>query len=535
MSKWHKIGRHSQHAPMPIPPPFHHDVMTPSRPLYSVDQLRGIERSALSVLPSYTLMQRAGQAAAFKAFELLGSQSHGKALLVLAGPGNNGGDALEAACHLSRRGCIITVLHFADAQKLPADAACAYDRAKKAGMQFADTAAWRDVIDSNQWSLIIDGLFGIGMRRTIDEELRAVVDTVNTLSCPLLALDVPSGLDADTGNVSGGIAIRATHTITFIGDKPGLHTCDGRDYAGEITVADLHIDRALLPAPTAWLSAPDMFAGSLHARRHGSHKGSYGDCIVIGGAQGMSGAAILAARAAAKCGAGRVFAAFLCSPPAYDPMHPELMCRLAREMPLARGALVVGTGLGVSPDAHKIVAKALHADAPLVFDADALNLIAQDTGLQTMLRARGKPTLLTPHPLEAARLLAWSTAQVQADRMAAGRELAARFNAIVALKGSGTVIAQPDGSIAINPTGNPALATGGTGDVLAGICGALLAQGWSATHAALGAVWLHGHAADELVRQGTGPIGLVASELIVEVRRALNTLTEQFRRPRVAP
>jgi hydroxyethylthiazole kinase-like uncharacterized protein yjeF len=242
----------------------------------------------------------------------------------------------------------------------------------------------------------------------------------------------------------------------------------------------------------------------------------------------MSGAAILAARAAAKCGAGRVFAAFVAEAPACDSVQPELMCRLAQDVDFSRGTLIVGPGLGISPDARHLLAKALDADTPLVLDADGLNLLAADTDLQDKLAGRKRSTLLTPHPLEAARLLGVTAAQIQSDRLATARLLADRFNAIVILKGSGTVIAQPGGEVVINTTGNAALATGGTGDVLAGVCGALLAQSWPRWHAALAAVWLHGHAADVLVKEGIGPIGLTATELIPQIRTELNQLIGQY-------
>ncbi|HJV50155.1 MAG TPA: NAD(P)H-hydrate dehydratase, partial [Noviherbaspirillum sp.] len=256
--------------------------------------------------------------------------------------------------------------------------------------------------------------------------------------------------------------------------------------------------------------------------------------IIAGGAHGMSGAAILAARAAAKCGAGRVFAAFLDEPPAYDAVQPELMCRHAHDMDFSSGTVVIGPGLGSSHAAHDALARALATDRPLVVDADGLNLIASRDELRQQLRVRKQPALLTPHPLEAARLLGTSAAQIQADRLAAARKLAATLNSIIVLKGSGSVIAQPGGEIAINTTGNAALATAGTGDVLAGMCGALLAQGWPQWQSALGACWLHGLAADTLVAGGTGPIGLTASELIPCARSLLNHLTGQHAQRRTA-
>lgn len=496
--------------------------------LYSVVEIRDIERAALTALPPFTLMQRAGRAASDLAVEILGGQPSTHRVLALAGPGNNGGDALEAAANLAYANFDVTALMFADIGKLSSDAKQAHLHALQAGVHFADVADATAVLTSVPWSLVIDGLFGIGLARAIAPPLRDVVELLNNLDSRVLALDVPSGLNADTGTIVGdpGVAIKATHTITFIGNKPGLHTGSGRDYAGKVSVATLSIEPQHFIPAHARLVTPDSFAGALRKRPHNSHKGSYGDVLVAGGAHGMSGAAILAATAAAKCGAGRVFAAFLEDPPAYDPMHPELMCRLARDLDFAKGTVVLGPGLGTSAAAHDLVSKVLSVDVPLVIDADALNLIATEPGLQQQLVKRIAATLLTPHPLEAARLLASTAAQVQVDRLTAARSLANRFNATVILKGSGSIVARADGEAAINTTGNPALATAGSGDVLSGICGALMAQHWEVWPAALCATWLHGHAADHLVAQGSGPIGLTASELIPVVRTTLNWLTE---------
>jgi ADP-dependent NAD(P)H-hydrate dehydratase / NAD(P)H-hydrate epimerase len=498
--------------------------------LYSVAEIRDIEQAAMAGLPAGTLMRRAGQAAAEMGLKLIAEPWTTATALILAGPGNNGGDALEAARLMAQKGVRVTVLLCADEAHQPADSRQALERAKNSTVRFADPTTGS--INQLNWTLVIDGLFGIGLSRPISGALCALVESVNALGCPVLALDVPSGLDADTGNIVGenGVAVRATHTITFIADKPGLHTCYGRDHAGEVLVAGLDIDDRLFKPAAAHLNSVEAFSYFLQKRPHNSHKGSYGDVIVIGGAHGMAGAPILAARAAAKCGAGRVFAAFIDEPPSYDSTQPELMCRVASEMDFSSGILVAGPGLGTSRAAHDVLAKALHAHTPLVLDADALNLIAAEPGLQQKLAQRQVPALMTPHPLEAARLLRCATGEIQADRPIAARRLARQFNSIVVLKGSGSVIAKPDGEVAINSTGSPALATAGTGDVLAGMCGALLAQSFPAWNAALAATWLHGQAADTLALQGIGPIGLTASELIPCVRTLLNRLTDQHAR-----
>ncbi|MGB7193936.1 MAG: NAD(P)H-hydrate dehydratase [Collimonas pratensis] len=497
--------------------------------IYPVAEIRKIEQAALRDLPPYTLMQRAGQAAAQAALRLLPCPPHSAAVLVLAGPGNNGGDALEAAAGLAKAGCEVLALLKTPPSQLPPDAAQALARAQRQGVHLMPPEQFAD-IDSAQWTLVIDGLFGIGLSRPLDGDWRSLVQAVNAMPCPVLALDVPSGLDADTGTVvggAGGIAVTASHTITFIADKAGLYTGDGPDYAGSVELATLAIADQYLPAPNMWLNHPGLFSDYLRPRKRNSHKGSFGDVAVIGGAAGMAGAPILAARAAARCGAGRVFVGYAENPPAYDQAQPELMCRHAADLDFSSAVLVVGTGMGMANSALALLTRALDALSWLVLDADALNLLARQPQLQVQLAQRQHAVLMTPHPLEAARLLGLSTSEIQADRVTAARKLASRFNAVVVLKGAGSIIARADGAVVVNPTGNPALATAGSGDVLSGICGALLAQGSPQWEAALAAVWLHGRAADQLVAQGIGPIGLTAGELIPEVRLLLNQLVQE--------
>jgi hydroxyethylthiazole kinase-like uncharacterized protein yjeF len=494
--------------------------------LYRVAELRTIEHAATAALPGGELMRRAGRAAAAAAQALLADHAGPATVLVLAGPGNNGGDALEMAANLAdphpnAASIRIIVLHAAPADAQSAERSAAYNRAAASGAEILDCdgpVPWSDI------DLVVDGLFGIGLTRPITGAQAALVDTLNTLACPVLALDVPSGLDADTGAVVGpdGVAVRASHTITFIGDKPGLHTNDGRDHAGVVAVAALAIDAALYPAVQLQLNHRALFADQLKARRQNTHKGSYGNVAVVGGASGMSGAPILAARTALHGGAGRVYVLFPEHAMAADSGQPELMCRLADGFDFNQATVVIGPGLGSSTTANDLLARAIASAGPLLADADALNLLAATPAMQTALAARPEHAVLTPHPLEAARLLGVQVAAVQADRVSAARTLAARLNAVVVLKGSGTVIAAPDGNCVINTTGNAALATAGTGDVLAGLCGSLLAQGWPQWQAALAAVWLHGTAADDLVAAGVGPIGLTAGELIPAIRAALN-------------
>ncbi|WP_245844862.1 NAD(P)H-hydrate dehydratase [Noviherbaspirillum humi] len=486
----------------------------------------------MSHLPPGSLMQRAGAAAAREVRDICRRAGRRVDVLLLAGSGNNGGDALEAAAVLRRGGMRVRVLLHGDPARQPRDAAAAHARALAAGVEIHPFSDWQAQLE-RPCNLVVDGLFGIGLQRPLTGEIAEAVQTINEIGAarlPVLALDVPSGIDADTGTVVGGaVAVRASHTITFIGDKPGLHTADGCDHAGEVRVAGLDIASGL-PPPDGMLNHPGLFAACLRPRARNTHKGSFGDVVLLGGASGMAGAVVLAARAALHAGAGRTYAAFIGPVPVYDDAHPELMCRAAHEIDLARKVVVAGPGMGSGEAARAALTAALKSPMPAVFDADALNLLASDRSLMQALADRGnlqQPSLLTPHPLEAARLLGMKVAEVQSDRLAAARALAESANAVVILKGAGSIIAAPDRPFVINPTGNPALATGGTGDVLAGLCGALLAQGWPAHEAALGAAWMHGHAADELVRKGVGPIGLTASELIPALRLCLNQLVAE--------
>jgi hydroxyethylthiazole kinase-like uncharacterized protein yjeF len=353
----------------------------------------------------------------------------------------------------------------------------------------------------------------------------ALVAWANGTGAPILALDIPSGLDAQTG-VAHGITVRAAATITFIALKPGLLTMDGPDHAGSIELASLGLE---MPAPTpghrlTWPALAASLPSVLTRRTRNVNKGTFGTLGLLGGSDGMAGALILAGRAAMRTGAGKVWLGFLMAdPPKLDTGMPELMLRHA-SMVLEAGpdALVVGPGLGMSDTARSLLQRALVLPIPIALDADALNLIAREPALLAMTNARTAPTLATPHPGEAARLLQQEAATVNDDRMSAARALSNRLGAHVVLKGAGSILAHPDGTWDINASGGPALATAGSGDVLCGMLGAFLAQGIDAKTALRLAVCLHGAAADHLVTRGLGPLGITASELPDAARERLN-------------
>ena len=482
--------------------------MTPmairSIPVYRTDEIRRIEAAAGDARPP--LMERAGLAAADFAVRIM--PDSGKDVLVLAGPGNNGGDARIAARILGERFFRVTIAGAAQAATLPA---------------------------AKRWALIIDGLFGIGLARDIAGDYARLVDYANAQSYRVLALDIPSGLESDTGRVLGK-AVRATHTLTFIAQKPGLLTLDGPDLCGEVEVAELGLDaRAILP-PSGWIAGPELLPNVLKPRPRNFHKGKAGSVAVIGGAAGMCGAALLAGRAALKLGAGKVFVGLLDGDaPAFDAGALELMLRHPDEvLGLDLNAIVAGPGLGEGERAETLLGAALASDIPCVLDADALNLIARNGDLKNACARRTADTIITPHPAEAARLLGSSTRAVQEDRLAAAHALRKRFNAHVVLKGNGSVLAARDGHWFINTSGNPGMASAGMGDVLAGILGALLGQGFSGEAALVLGTHLHGAAADECAANSIGPVGLTASEVADAARRVWNGWLETTR-PARAP
>lgn len=495
--------------------------LPPAIPLHLSADVRRIE----AAFAKHPLMQRAGRAAADLAVDIRADRH--APVLVLAGPGNNGGDAFEAARLLRERFFDTCVVFAGQPTTLPKDAAAAFQRFTQDGGR---TLA--QIPNDQRWSLIIDGLFGIGLKRAIAEPYAGLILTANAQAehcgCPLLALDCPSGLDADTGQLRG-VTIRASHTLTFIAAKPGLFTADGPDHCGEVSVAALELDVDDVGVASGRTVGGDLFSSQLKPRARNSHKGSHGNAGILGGASGMVGAVLLAARAAIRLGSGRVYAGLLDEhAPALDLLQPELMLRSPERLLAAElTALACGPGMGKGHAARTLLESACALDLPLVLDADALNLIAGEEDLRVVLATRTAPTLLTPHPAEAARLLGNSIAGVQADRIGTARELAARYSAFVALKGCGTVVAAPDGRWFINRSGNPGLATAGSGDVLTGILTSLLAQGWPPLDALLAAVHVHGSAADHLVEQGIGPLGLTAGELIDSARFCLNQWISQ--------
>jgi hydroxyethylthiazole kinase-like uncharacterized protein yjeF len=472
-------------------------------PILGPEQVRQLE-PLLQALSPTPLMQSAGLACARLA---LAVAPHARRIWVAAGPGNNGGDGLEAALHLHQWGKEVVVSRVTSTGPGPADAQVALQRAQLTGVRIQAGVPTEWLAQMDAQDLCIDALLGIGATRPLSADLLACVQAMNNCLAPVLAIDVPTGLnpqsgqwlDGDSSNSSGHLVVQADHTLSLIAVQAGLLMGHGRDASGQIWLEDLgYLASQHQVPPLAWLNAPYTSAPKSHA----SHKGSHGDVAVLGGegmaahGMGMTGAAILAATAALHAGAGRVIFSLL-SGQTSDSAPPDLMQREFRRLELEKLHVVCGCGGGSA--VQEVLPEVLRRSAQLVLDADGLNAVAQEFSLQPALRQRGKeqPTVITPHPLEAARLLGCNTAQVQNDRLKAAQELAERFQCCVVLKGSGTVIAAPGHTPRINITGNGRLAIGGTGDVLAGLVGARMAQGLSAFDAACAAVAQHGQVADE--------------------------------------
>ena len=488
--------------------------------LFGVQATRELERLAQLQKASHkgpSLMAMAGLSVAKLAMAL---KPHANCYWVLFGPGNNGGDGLHAAMHLHQWGMNTQVILWPTEQARPPDAAQALQQARDAGVQFLTSLPPHAPASD----LCIDALLGIGAARALTGEMARWVDWINHSLAQVLSVDLPTGLDADTGcvqspNASGNpVCVQAQHTLMLLSAKPGVFMAQGRDAAGSLWLDTLGTDELQSQAQAdARLNTKQGLPAGLLAHTHASHKGSWGDVAVIGGesmavrGMGMTGAVDLAASAALHAGAGRVMSCYLTPtrpatgspPPIAMPTvdiagyEPGVMRRQLEALNLRELTVLCGCGGGQVVRAH--LPRILQQSPELVLDADALNAIAQDPWLKDLLRQRSAKkwhTVLTPHPLEAARLLGSNTASVQHDRLHAAQQLADDLQCVVLLKGSGSVIAAPHETPVINPTGNGRLATGGTGDVLAGLLAARMAQGLAPFAAACMAAFEHGALAD---------------------------------------
>ena len=520
--------------------------------LVTGQQMRELDRLTIERYgtPGRVLMERAGAGATthlLEAFPQLLGDTRKASVLVLAGKGNNGGDGFVMARLLRQRGLACEVVLAAKRADVSGDARRALSAFVRGRGRITEVtrpdqlALVEDKLRS--CGLVVDALLGTGLNAPVRDLAAGLIALVNGSGRPVVAVDIPSGLDADRGQPLGD-AVRARLTVTFGYPKLGLSQHPGLDYVGRLVVVDIGIAPEALATvrPTVGLLSPETAGRFVRPRQPDSHKGSFGHLLVLAGARGKSGAALLAASAGLRTGTGLVT---LAGPESLVPVFsvavleamtlglPEradgslrMAAGALRAALQARTAVAFGPGVGVSADTLKLTRWLLkNAELPLLIDADGLNCVA---GQPDMLRDASQPVVLTPHPGEMARLTDTSSAEVQANRLECARSFATSFRCYVVLKGARTVIAAPDGWAWINPTGNPGMASGGMGDVLAGIIGGLLAQGYQPAEACQLGVFIHGSAGDLAARE-IGPVGILARDVIDRLPRSLRALSASAR------
>lgn len=484
--------------------------------IYSVESVRAIDQVAINDagIGGYTLMTRAAEAALAEAQARF---SDARRWQVICGGGNNGGDGYVLARLAAATGIGISVLTLAAADSLQGDAATAYQDFAAEGGAAGTFAGSLDT----EAELLVDAVLGSGLERDLEGPFAEVVDAINQHPAPVLALDIPSGLNADSGRVMG-VAVQADLTVTFVGLKSGLFLNEGPDYVGDLCFAGLEIPAACRAQEQAVLQRidDDTIRTLLAPRKRDAHKGDFGHVLIVGGGPGMSGAVRLCGEAALRTGAGLVSVA---THPSHHAMiasgRPELMCQAVESADdlaplLARATVIaIGPGLGTGEWSQSMFAAVMQSDLPLVVDADALNLLRQSD-------VRQPGWILTPHPGEAARLLECTTGEVQGDRRGALANIAARYGGTVVLKGSGSLVTAAAGPSWLCTAGNPGMAAPGMGDVLTGIIAALRAQGLLAEMAAVAGVNIHARAGDAAAVSGQR--GLLASDLLQELRDWVN-------------
>lgn len=460
---------------------------------------------------SYTaLMENAGR----EATRII-SQKYdigGKRICVVCGKGNNGGDGVVIASLLAKRGADVSIFYPFGAP---------VTNTAKCFLPLVDGIQNVEFINNN-YDFVIDALFGIGLDRTLDNNTRSVIKDMNTCSGIKIAIDVPSGVFCDGGRDE--VAFRADLTITFISYKPCQFLPETSEFCGETLVADIGV-------PIVEYAYNTIKKPVYNRRGRNSHKGTFGTALLICGSYGMSGALVLAARAALRSGVG-ILKAIVCDKnynvfctsvpeavtipvPTTSEGAPEIFDRTILSSTSSSNAMLLGCGLGQSEDAKRLVRNALLLSSiPIILDADGINAIASDINI---LRKTKAPVILTPHPKEMARILGISTADVERNRIRLAKKFAVDFNCVLVLKGSNTVVAAPDGRVYINTGGNPGMATGGSGDVLSGMMVAYLAGGANPLEAALTAVWWHSYAADKATQRITQE-ALLPSDIIEELK-----------------
>ncbi len=509
------------------------------------DEMAALDRAAMhSGIPSLQLMERAGKHVAEQARDMVGLCA-GKRVVVVAGRGNNGGDGLVAARYLSSWGAETLTVILGEASGLRPDAAVNHRRLVEAGCEVAGVEDGLPRLAGERFDLAIDAVFGIGFHGKAEGEHARAIEAINGGGAPVLAVDVPSGMDAATGSVEGP-AVRAARTVTFAWPKVGHYLFPGAELVGELVVVDIGIPESLLEAAVKSdivTTEEAEVAAMLPRRRPDAHKGECGRLLVVAGSEGMTGAAALCARSAMRAGAGVVT---LGIPRSLNPVMevkltevmtlplPEQDGHLAEEaleVVLERldgyDALALGPGLGTAASTARVVGELLRrARKPLVLDADGINCAAAQPGA---LEEREWPTLITPHPGELGRLLGMEAREVQRSRLQCAARAAEMFGCAVALKGAYSLIASPRESLHINPFALPAMATAGSGDVLTGCAAAFLSQGLDPGRAGICGVYVHARAA-ELAANMTGAVGMLAGDIVSHLPLALTGLCKEGER-----
>ncbi|ABK45796.1 carbohydrate kinase, YjeF related protein [Magnetococcus marinus MC-1] len=515
------------------------------QPLLTAEQMRRVDQDTIERfgLPGMVLMENAGRACVDLLYARLPDLAR-RRVLILCGGGNNGGDGLVIARWLRDAGVDTRVVLFTPADRLTGDAATNQRLYTRLGGELREALHEEDLAKLPSWlghaGVVVDALLGTGLERAVEGHFALAIEQLNASRKPVLAVDLPSGIHADTGQILG-CAVRATWCVTFAAAKIAHYTHPGAEHCGEITVAPIGIPRPMLERPEHTVSLNSPARWHPPARSPASHKGNHGHLLILGGSRGKGGAPALAAMAAQRMGSGLITCAVPRSvQPQVASLCPEAMTFAMDEesdggiLPEHRGpckqlgfnpsVVAVGPGLGTGGGAAELIAQLMITPLPMVMDADALNLLALQPGL---LRAHRAPELvLTPHPGEFSRLCGHRVEEIQADRVTIARNFARSWRVWLVLKGAGTVIASPDNRVWINPTGNHGLATGGSGDLLTGCIAGLMAQGWSLQDATLAGVWMHGRAAELSAAEQGGAAGMQSRDLLPYLRRLRNQLPQ---------
>ena len=512
--------------------------------LVTAAEMRELDRKAIEEvgIPSLVLMENAGRTT----YQILRQEFPDLAgpVAVVAGRGNNGGDGSVVARYLAQAGIPVAIFLVAARDQLQGDAKVNLEIAAHLGIEIEEVLEEKDLNPLAhrlaRSELIVDALLGTGLNTEVRGLMRLVIDEINRLRPPVLAVDIPSGLDADTGQPLGA-AVQARVTVTYGWPKIGQILPPGRDYAGRLWQVDISIPPELAQSAAVELAEAAEMRALLPPRPFAGHKGTFGHLVVLAGSAGKTGAAALTSEGALRAGAGLVTLGIAAS--LNDILEVKITEAMTLPLPEAideralgmkalepiqdflehKTALALGPGLGTHPETQELVRRLVQdASLPMVIDADGVNALA---GKPEVLKNAAGPRILSPHPGEMARFLGVTPQEVQADRLGTARKAAAATGAVVVLKGAQTLVADPAGRVSINSTGNPALASGGTGDVLTGLIGGFLSQNLAPWDAARLGVYLHGLAADYWASQYS-PRGLIAVDLLLVFPEVLSEFTQ---------